>query len=86
MKKIVGALKPFILKQDFYVYEDSNKIYAFSTTIDKLSEDILAVAEQYQVNQLDLVGPKQYSKGIGNKIEEAEMAKYNKNILEINYL
>jgi hypothetical protein len=40
--------------------------------------------QEYDVSQLDLVGPKQYNKGLSKKIKEAEMIKYDKNTLEIN--
>lgn len=40
MKKIIGIVHPFDLKQFFYVYEDGNKVAAMNTTIDKIPEVI----------------------------------------------
>lgn len=85
-KKIVGLLKPFILKQEFYIYEDSNKIDAISISVEDIAETVLNLTNQYSINQLDLIGPKKYSQGIGNKIKELENTKYNVNNIEINYL
>jgi hypothetical protein len=84
MKKIIGMIKPFDMKQNFYVYEDGNKLDSASPTIDEISETIFALMQEYDVSQLDLVGPKQYNKGLSKKIKEAEMIKYDKNTLEIN--
>jgi hypothetical protein len=84
MKKIIGVIKPFDMKQNFYVYEDGNKLDSASPTIDEISETIFALMQEYDVSQLDLVGPKQYNKGLSKKIKEAEMVKYDKNTLEIN--
>jgi hypothetical protein len=84
MKKIIGMIKPFDMKQNFYVYEDGNKLDSASPTIDEISETIFALMQEYDVSQLDLVGPKQYNKGLSKKIKEAEMVKYDKNTLEIN--
>ena len=86
MKKIVGMLQPFTLTQKVFVYEDGNKIDATSTTIDKIDTDILTFVEQYNITKIDLVGPQQFSRGIGKKLQETELAKYNTNTLEINYL
>jgi hypothetical protein len=86
MKKIVGMIKPFDMKQEFYVYEDGNKIAAVSSTIDGINEAIFSLAEQNDVQQVDLVGPKQYIKGLTKKFEEAEMAKYSKNSIKINII
>lgn len=86
MKKIIGILRPFDLEQTFYVYENGNKIDMAHPTIEEISDTILSFVEKYNISQVDLTGPKQYSKGISNKIKEAEMSKYNKNSLEINII
>jgi hypothetical protein len=86
MKKIVGIISPFDMKQNFYVYEDGNKVAAATPTISTLNETIFSLSEQYGVSQVDLVGPKQYNKGLVKKFKEAEMAKYNNNKIEINII
>lgn len=84
MKKIVGVIRPFDLRQTFYVYEDGNKIAIEYPTINEINESVFLLSSKYDVNQLDLVGPKQYNRGLSKRIKEAEIAKYNKNTLEIN--
>lgn len=86
MKKIVGILQPFTLTQKVFVYENGNKIDATDTTIDKINDVVFNFAEEYKITKVDLMGPQQFSKGIGNKLQEAELIKYSKNTLEINYL
>ena len=86
MKKIVGVLRPFDLEQSFYVYENGNKIDMANPTVDEINEIIFSFVEKYDVSQIDLTGPKQYSKGISKKIKEAEVLKYNKNSLIINLI
>ena len=84
--KIVGVLRPFDRKQNFYVYKDGNKIDMISVILDEMNAEVLALAEKYEINRLDLTGPKQYARGIVKRLEEAEMAKYSKITLEINII
>ena len=83
MKKIVGILRPFELKQEFFVYEDGNKIDMASYSIDEIYEGIFSLFEKHGANKVYLYGPNQYSKGIKRKIREKEIQKYNKESLEI---
>lgn len=86
MKKIVGVLRPFDLEQSFYVYENGNKIDMAHPTVDEINEVVFSFVEKYNISQIDLTGPKQYSKGISKKIKETEMLKYNKNSIEVNLI
>jgi hypothetical protein len=83
-RKIVGIIRPFDLKQNFYVYEDGNKLATANPTIDEMNDIIFAFAQKYDVNQVDLVGPKQYNRGLSKKLQETEMTKFNENKLIIN--
>jgi hypothetical protein len=86
MRKIVGLIKPFDLKQNLYVYEDGNKIESASPQLDNINNTIFALADKYNIVQVDLVGPKQYIRGLTKKLQEAEMAKYNENKININII
>lgn len=86
MKKIVGILRPFDLQQNFYVYEDGNKIDAAALTVDQINSTVFAFVEKYNIHQMDLVGPKQYARGIAKKYQEAEIIKYSENIMTINII
>jgi hypothetical protein len=83
-RKIVGLIRPFDVKQNFYVYEDGNKLGDTTATIDTLNDTIFSLADKYNVTKVDLVGPKQYIRGLSKKFQEAEIAKYNENKIEIN--
>lgn len=84
MKKIVGLVKPFDIKQIFYVYEDGNKIDTATPRINDINSAIFALADKYKITKVDLVGPKQYIRGLTKQIQQAEVQKYNENKLEIN--
>jgi hypothetical protein len=82
--KIVGIIRPFEVKQHFYVYENGNKIDAVdAATVDEIVNTVFTLKDKYNINQLELVGAKTYSTGISKQIKEAELTKYNNNTLEI---
>lgn len=86
MKKIVGVIRPFDMTQNFYVYEDGNKLATETCRIVDLNETVFSLSDEYAVIQVDLVGPKQFNRGLSRKIKEAEMTKYGVNKLEINII
>ena len=86
MRKIIGILRPFDIKQQFFVYEDGNKIDNAETIVDDIPKEILKLANEYDITQIDLTGPKQYAKGIRKKIQEQEITTYSENKLEINLI
>lgn len=86
MAKIVGMLKPFVLKQSFVVYEDGQKLDVKEATADEINDTIFALMEQYDINQIDFTGPKNYCRGISRRFEEAEMAKYSENKVKVNII
>ncbi len=86
MKKIVGILRPFDYQQQLFVYEDGNKIDSIQSTVDSLPTTIIELSQKYEIIQIDLTGPKQYSKGISQKIKSEECTKYSTNSLKINLI
>ena len=54
-KKIVGVVRPFDRKQNFYVYEDGNKLAIATPTIDEINDTIFSFVDTYDVHQIDLV-------------------------------
>lgn len=86
MKKIVLLLAPYLLDQEIYVIQDNVTVETIDTTIDKLSETLFATADKYKTLQVDIIGPKQYSRGIKKQIETKELATYNVNNLQINII
>lgn len=86
MKKIVTMIRPFSMEQTLMVYEDGNKIDIAKTTLEDLYPNVFALMEKHDTYQLDLVGPKSYTKGLKNQIETAAIAKYESNKIEINII
>ena len=84
-KKIICRLQPFLMEQDIYVYENGNKLDATKTKSQELVDTILTLANKYKIKDVDFSGPVQYSKGIGNQLQEASLVKYNQKF-SINYI
>lgn len=85
-KKIIAILHPFEYKHFIYVYQDGNKIDMTKVLIDDVPDNIITFAEKYEINKIELSGPKQYAKGIQNKIQEYEITKYGKSRLDIELI
>ena len=83
MKKIVSVIKPFVINQNVFVYEDGNKLEIVQTTIEKIPDTIFELSHTYDVYQVDLSGAQRFTKGIIKQIQEKEMLKYNENKLII---
>lgn len=86
MKKIVCVLRPFTMAQNIFVYEDGNKIEVTTSTLDKINDALVELVQKHSINEIELVGSKMYAKGIQNKIEKAELTKYNTNNISIKII
>ena len=92
-KKIIGLLQPFDLKQNIYVYEDGNKIEIIETKVDNFTSEMLQLINKYKIEDIELAGPdielagpKKYTKGIGAKVQEEYIKNYSNNNLNIKYI
>ena len=85
-KKIIGLLQPFDLKQNIYIYEDGNKIEIIETKVDNFTSEMLQLINKYKIEDIELAGPKKYTKGIGTKIQEEYIKNYSNNNLNIKYV
>ena len=83
MKKIVSVIKPFVVNQNVFVYEDGNKIDVVSVPLNDIQNILVNTATQYEVTDIELIGSKKYLNGIINKIKETEMSQYNEHKLNI---
>ena len=79
MKKIIGIINPFLNNHNFYVYEDGNKIDAIDININNIN-NIFKLIEEYDIQQIDLTGPKAYTAGIKKQLLETNLTKYNKEL------
>lgn len=85
-KKIIGLLQPFDLKQNIYIYEDGNKIEIIETKVDNFTSEMLQLINKYKIEDIELAGPKKYTKGIGAKVQEEYIKNYSNNNLNIKYV
>ena len=86
MKKIVSVIKPFVVNQNVFVYEDGNKIDVLSVPLNDIQNILVNTATQYEVTDIELIGSKKYLNGIVNKVKETEISQYNKHKLNINII
>lgn len=86
MKKITVIIQPFDMKQQLFVYEDGNQIGTNSCKIDNLPEVILTMTQDYDTQEVGLVGPKHFLKGLKKKIETEEMTRFSQNKLNITII
>lgn len=86
MKKIVSVIKPFVINQNVFVYEDGNKIDVLSVPLNNIQDILVETATKYEVTDIELVGSKKYLNGIVNKVKETEMSQYNEHKLNINII
>ena len=74
------------LIKNVFVYEDGNKIETTITNLDNLSNTLFELIDKYNTNEINLIGNLKFSKGIKEKIENAEMTKYNDNKINIELI
>ena len=86
MKKIVSVIKPFVVNQNVFVYEDGNKIDVLSVPLNDIQNILVNTATQYEVTDIELIGSKKYLNGIVKKIKETEISQYNEHKLNINII
>ena len=88
MKKIIGLIQPFDIQpfdiyQQFYVYQDGNKIDMIQTKIQDIPDTIFELSQTYDINQIDLSGAEHFTKKIIQQIQAQEIIKYSENKLII---
>ena len=87
MEKILLVnMKPFTFSQTISIFEDGNEVETMVVPMNKIEEEILILAKHGNISEVNLVGPKVYTKGIQKKIEKAELKTYNKNLLNIKLI
>ena len=86
MKKIVSVIKPFVINQNVFVYEDGNKIDVLSVPLNDIQNILVETAIKYEITDIELIGSKKYLNGIVNKVKETEMSQYNEHKLNINII
>jgi hypothetical protein len=88
MKKIVARFFPLEPKQVIYAYEDGNKIdmLTVSTETEKINQALDNLIQKYEIDEIVLFGPVQFSRGIGERFKTYELAKYGAKAKDINII
>ena len=58
----------------------------FTLRTSSMEREILNICEQENISNVIISGPMVYTKGFEKKIKQAELVKYNKNILNITLI
>lgn len=85
-KVLLVNIKPFTFTQIISIFEDGNEVETMAVPMNKIEEEILILTKHNDISEVNLVGPKVYTKGIQRKIEKAELKTYNKNMLDIKLI
>lgn len=85
-KVLLVNIKPFTFTQIISIFEDGNEVETMAVPMNKIEEEILILTKHNDISEVNLVGPKVYTKGIQKKIEKAELKTYNKNMLDIKLI
>lgn len=85
-KILLVNVKPFTFTQTVSIFEDGNEVRTVTVPMNKIEEEILILAKKDNISEINIVGPKVYTKGIKKKIEKAELKTYNKNMLDIKLI
>lgn len=86
MKQICLIVQPFDLFQRIVVYDNNNLIGETQVTMNNLPNRLCDIAKNYNVTEIKMSGPINYTKHIEQKIKEKELEKYENNILTFNYI
>lgn len=78
MKKIVSVIKPFVMQQNIFVYEDGNKIDIISTDINNIENALMETAAKYDIKEINLAGSKKFSEGVRARVQSVD--KYTNDI------
>lgn len=82
-KRIISLIEPFGTSQETYVYEDGNKIEALYPSISEIPDVIMNLAKKYDIEDVSLIGSKQFNRGIVKQIQTKELEDYGTNKLKI---
>lgn len=85
-RRIIILAKPYETYQQIFVYEDGNKIDGVKIPYAELTDNLFQLTEKYQVDRVDLTGPKQYVRGLAKQLEKIELSKYNKNSISFKVI
>ena len=84
MKTLFIYARPFTFNQNILIFEDGKEIKNEIVSMNTLEESVICLAHSNNITEVNIAGPKIYTKGIQKKIQKAELEKYSENTLKIN--
>ena len=84
MKTLFIYARPFIFNQNILIFEDGKEVKNEIVSINTLEERVIYLTHLNNIIEVNIAGPKIYTKGIQKKIQKAELEKYGENTLKIN--
>ena len=70
-KILLVNIKPFTFTQTVSIFEDGNEVRTIIVPMNKIEEEILILTKKDNISEVNIVGPKVYTKGIKKKIESS---------------
>lgn len=76
--------RPFTFSQNFIMYEEGVEITNTQVPMNMLERSIITYAHLHNVSEINIIGPKVYTKGIQKKMQKIELEQYSENTVKIN--
>ena len=86
MDRLIIRGEPTQLFQRITVIQDNQKTETIGVQIDTFEDIVFELLKKYNLNRIDLSGPKAYTSGLEMKIRNAGVAQYSVTDLDIRYV
>ena len=83
--EIVNDFMKFFYNKNIFE-NDEDKIEIIETKVDNFTSEMLQLINKYKIEDIELAGPKKYTKEIGTKVQEEYIKNYSNNNLNIKYI
>ena len=85
---LVGYIQPFDRYQQLYVLDEQTKdtVKTLFASLHGYEDTVLNLADTYNVNKFKLHGPEKYCLKIKQNIDDAQILKYNKQKLKVEFI
>lgn len=86
MKKIYVYVQLFDSLQKIEILENNESIDLIQLTMAEIPEKLCQLSKQYNITEINIIGPPYYVNDIERKTKQKEMDKYQSNILTFKYI
>lgn len=86
INKIIVWTSPTSLFQKIFVMKEGTMIDKMGVQINDLEETLFSLVDKYEIYQIDFSGTQSFAKGIGDKLNNNQITKYNCTKISINYV